>query len=295
VSTFRDYQLHEAPDLFTGGRDRPFPGRSGRRGRLLVHANLLPFTLLAMRAFRRATRRHAGARRRRPKSVGTAHPGALPLGRHHRARRGRGERSAAAQALGQGGALRRCRASVSATPAHLPHRAPPAHRGPHAIAAPAYHHIDLPRYTGFRASSPRAAAPTVHLLLGGAGVGPPLVPPLPRGDRRGDAVSAREGRRRSRPVQDEYFLTGRTRVQRFCQALERSGLHLMWKAFGRIKPHRTSPPCGPWNATVASRSASASSPLRRASSRALRKRLQRGGCGPGGATACQISDAPTSF
>ena len=103
-----------------------------------------------------------------------------------------------------------------------------------SIAPPAYHHLDLTRYTGFGVITSRGCPyPCTFCSV------------APVWDhksyfRRPESVVAEMKLLHERAgaelilFQDEFFVSGPERVHAFCAELERTGLELMWKAFGRI-------------------------------------------------------------
>ncbi|HOX44187.1 MAG TPA: radical SAM protein [Myxococcota bacterium] len=236
----RDYQLHEAEDPFSPGEilralEDPAPviGFS-------CMANLLPFTLLAMRAVKQRwpdrTLVLAGVG---PKSVEEPILRAFPW--VDLIVRGESERSAPllVAALASGRPLHEALAAVPGVSyrdgervVHTPR--PPRIEDLDALPRPAYHHLPLQRYTGFNTitsrgcpypctfcsvapiwdlksvhRSPRAIVEEIRFLHEQAGAELVL-------------------------FQDEFFVSGRAPVLDFCEEMRRAGLPVKWKAFGRI-------------------------------------------------------------
>ena len=103
-----------------------------------------------------------------------------------------------------------------------------------AIAPPAWKHVDLSRYTGFGIITSRGCPfPCTFCSVAPVWNHEPY-------HRSVESVVQEmrflkeQGGAKLVLFQDEYFLTGRSRVLAFCDALGREGLDMMWKAFGRI-------------------------------------------------------------
>jgi radical SAM superfamily enzyme YgiQ (UPF0313 family) len=234
---FRDYQMHEAEELFTCEEINRFLVDPAPVVGFSCMANLLPFTLVAMREFKRAypdrTLILAGVG---PKSVeqrilelfpwvdiivrGEAESIAPKLLGVLKGK-GRLEEVPGISFRDAGGVIR-----------HTPR--PPRIIDLDRILPPAYHHIDMQRYTGFGVVTSRGCPyPCTFCSV------------APVWDHKSyfrspEAVVAEMRLLHERGgaelilFQDEFFVSGRDRVLRFCEELERSGLDLMWKAFGRI-------------------------------------------------------------
>jgi radical SAM superfamily enzyme YgiQ (UPF0313 family) len=233
---FRDYQMHEAEELFSPDEIVRFLDDPAPVVGFSCMANLLPFTLLSMRAFKRAwpdrTVILAGVG---PKAVEE-----LILERFDWVDiivRGEAEDLAPKllTALQAGGSLHQVPGLSFRDEGRVVHTPrPPRITDLDAIAPPAYHHIDLSRYTGFGVITSRGCPYPCTFCS----VAP--VWDLESHHRSPASVVAEmrrlheEGGAELILFQDEFFLSGRRRVQAFCDELDRSGLSLLWKAFGRI-------------------------------------------------------------
>jgi len=199
-------------------------------------ANLLPFTLLAMKAFKeRWPDRTAILAGVGPKSVETPILERFPWVDLIV----RGESEGLAPRLV---AALQAGASLATVPGvswrdgdRIVHNERPERIGDlDTIRPPAYHHIELARYTGFGVITSRGCPyPCTFCSV------------APVWDhrsfhRRVEAVVEEmrvlheRGGAQLILFQDEFFVSGPERVLAFCRALERSGLDLKWKAFGRI-------------------------------------------------------------
>ncbi len=234
---FRDYQQHDAPELFTADEILRFLTDAAPVVGFSCMANLLPFTLLAMRAYKQrhpdATLVLAGVG---PKAVEEPILERFPW--VDIIVRGEAEISAPAlmSALRDKGDL--CKVpgiSFRDEEGRVVHTARAARlQQLDAIAAPAWHQVDLTRYTGFGVITSRGCPyPCTFCSVAPVWDHEPY-------HRSVESVVEEmrflkeQGGARLVLFQDEYFLTGRARVLAFCEALERAGLDMMWKAFGRI-------------------------------------------------------------
>lgn len=234
---FRDYQQHEAEELFSAAEIVRFLADPAPVVGFSCMANLLPFTLLAMRAFKEAhpdcTLVLAGVG---PKSV----EGKIleRFGWVDLIVRGEAETIAPAmlRALQGDGDL----AAVpgisyrDAAGAVLHTERPGRIEALDAITRPAYHHIDLTRYSGFGMITSRGCPyPCTFCSV------------APIWDLRSfhreptDIVDEMRFIHEHSGAelflfQDEFFVSGRRHVLAFCDALQRAGLDIKWKAFGRI-------------------------------------------------------------
>lgn len=234
---FRDYQMHEAAEIFSGAEIGRFLEGSADIVGFSCMANLLPFTLLAMRDYKRAhpekTLILAGVG---PKSVEQQILERFPW--VDLIVRGESETSAPIllDALLHGGDLARVPGiSYRDADGRVRHNDRPVRiKDLDTIAGPAYHHIDLERYTGFGIITSRGCPYQCTFCS----VAP--IWDLRSYHRTAESVVNEmrflheKGGAKLILFQDEFFVSGRPRVLRFCQELERSGLDLMWKAFGRI-------------------------------------------------------------
>ncbi len=233
---FRDYQMHDADDLFSCHEIVRFLHDPAPVVGFSCMANLLPFTLLAMREFKNTypdcTLLLAGVG---PKSVEQ-----LVLERFPWVDiivRGESERSAPLllSALKRGTPLAQVPGISFRDAGRIVHtERPPRIVDLDAIAPPAFHHIDMHRYTGFGMITSRGCPyPCTFCSV------------APVWDWKSyfrspeaivDEIKMLHEKAGAEIIlfQDEFFVSGRDRVLRFCEALVRSGVHVKWKAFGRV-------------------------------------------------------------
>ena len=233
---FRDYQLHEAEDVFSSAEilraladPAPVVGFS-------CMANLLPFTLLAMRDFKAAY----------PECV-TVLAGVGPKAVEEEILtafdwvdlivRGEAERSAPILlgCLKDGGDLSKVPGISFRDGDRVVHTERPERIADlDGITPPAWHHVDLHRYTGYGMVTSRGCPYPCTFCS----VAP--VWDLKSFHRSVDAVVDEmrflheQGGAELVLFQDEFFLSGKRRVMAFTDALRKSGLDMKWKAFGRI-------------------------------------------------------------
>jgi anaerobic magnesium-protoporphyrin IX monomethyl ester cyclase len=233
---FRDYQLHEAEELFSADEVCRFLDGSAPIVGFSCMANLLPFTLLAMRELKQ----------RRP-DITTILAGVGPTSVEGKILArfpwvdviARGEGELVAPPLV---AALKNRAPLAEVPGisfrhegHIVHTPrPPRIEDVDAIPGPAYHHVDLGKYTGFGVITSRGCPyPCTFCSV------------APVWDHRSYHRSARSVVGEMRLLheragtdlilfQDEFFVSSPERVLAFCDEFARSGLDLKWKAFGRI-------------------------------------------------------------
>jgi len=233
---FRDYQMHEADELFDAGEIVRFLDDPAPVVGFSCMANLLPFTLQAMQAFREAhpqcTLLLAGVG---PKSV--EGPILERFDQVDIVVRGESETLAPTllQVLKDGGDLATVPGISYRDGGTVRHTDRPRRiRDLDSIVQPAYHHVDLTRYTGYGMISSRgcpypctfcSVAPVWDLKAYHRSAASILA------DIR---VMVEQGGAELILFQDEFFVSGRDRVMEFCDALDRSGLDIKWKAFGRI-------------------------------------------------------------
>jgi radical SAM superfamily enzyme YgiQ (UPF0313 family) len=233
---FRDYQVHEADELFASEEVLRFLQNPAPIVGFSCMANLLPFTLLAMRDFKRAypdrTLILAG--------VGPTAVEELILERFPWVDlivRGEAELIAPklVGTLQAGGSLADVPGLSFRTGGTVVHtERPPRIRDLDTITPPAYHHLDLGRYTGFGVITSRGCPYPCTFCS----VAP--IWDLKSYFRSAESVVGEMRLLHERAgaevilFQDEFFVSGRDRVLRFCRELAGSGLHLLWKAFGRI-------------------------------------------------------------
>jgi radical SAM superfamily enzyme YgiQ (UPF0313 family) len=228
--------MHEADELFASDEVTRFLADPAPVVGFSCMANLLPFTLLAMRDFKRAypdrTLILAGVG---PKAVEQQILERFPW--VDIIVRGEAEISAPLLlgALQHGGALEKVPGISFRQDGVVRHTERPARLSDlDAIPPPAYHHIDMPRYTGFGVITSRGCPYPCTFCS----VAP--VWDLRSYHRSPESVVAEMKVLKERGgaelilFQDEFFVSGPDRVKRFCGELDRQGLNLMWKAFGRI-------------------------------------------------------------
>jgi radical SAM superfamily enzyme YgiQ (UPF0313 family) len=231
-----DYQMHDAEDPFSSEEILAFVGEPAPIVGFSCMANLLPFTLLAMQDFKRAwpdrTLILAGVG---PKSVEQQILERFPW--VDIIVRGESERTAPVliETLQKGMDLARVPGISYRRNGQVVHNDRPERIVDlDAITAPAYHHIDLRKYTGFGMITSRgcpypctfcSVAP-IWDLRSYFRSPESIVEEIKRLHEEGGAQLIL--------FQDEFFVSGRDRVMRFCNALVKSGLDIKWKAFGRV-------------------------------------------------------------
>ena len=231
-----DYQMHAVDDPFSSKEILAFLGEPSPIVGFSCMANLLPFTLLAMKDVKAAwpdrTLLLAGVG---PKSV--EH---LILQRFPWVDiivRGESEITAPllVKALKENGDLSTVPGVSYRNGADIVHNPRPERiTDLDALHAPAYHHINMRDYTGFGVITSRGCPyPCTFCSV------------APIWDLRSYFRSPEsiveemkqlhaEGGAQLVLFQDEFFVSGRDRVMRFCDALGKSGLDIKWKAFGRV-------------------------------------------------------------
>jgi len=233
---FRDYQRHEADELFAAEEIVKFLKDPAPVVALSCMANLLPFTLLAMRELRSAypdrTLVLAGVG---PKSVETQILERFPW--VDIIVRGESETTAPLllAALRDGAPLEAVPGISFREGGLVRHTERPERiTDLDAITQPAYHHIDLSKYSGYGVITSRgcpypctfcSVAPVWDHRSFYRSVDSVLADMRHLHDTAGAKLFL---------FQDEFFVSGKSRVMRFCDALARSGLRIHWKAFGRI-------------------------------------------------------------
>ena len=233
---FLDYQLHTAGDPFSSEEILRFVGEPAPVVGFSCMANLLPFTLLAMRDFKKAwpdrTLLLAGVG---PKSVEQQILERFPW--VDIIVRGESETTAPLLlgALKHGKPLNEVPGISFRDGGQIVHTdRPPRIVELDGITAPAYHHIDLKNYTGFGMITSRGCPYPCTFCS----VAP--IWDLKSYFRSPESIVEEikmlhdKGGAELILFQDEFFVSGRDRVLRFCNALVRSGLDIKWKAFGRV-------------------------------------------------------------
>jgi len=231
-----DYQMHEADDPFSSAEILKYVGEPAPIVGFSCMANLLPFTLMAMKDFKEAwpdrTLLLAGVG---PKSVEHLILERFPW--VDIVVRGESERTAPLllDAIKGDGDL-------SGVPGISYRRGGKVVHNPRperitdldALHAPAYHHINLRNYSGFGMITSRGCPYPCTFCS----VAP--IWDLKSYFRSPESIVAEikrlhdEGGAELILFQDEFFVSGRDRVLRFCDALAKSGLNIKWKAFGRV-------------------------------------------------------------
>jgi len=233
---FRDYQQHQAEDIFSAQAIADFCQDPAPIIGLSCMANLLPFTILAARELRLRYPDHlivlggVGA-----KSVETRVLSEFPW--IDAVAHGEGERTIVelvqAHKAGKpldnirGMALRRADGAVINEPQVRV-------QDLSAILGPAYHHIDLKSYEGYGMVTSRGCPYPCTFCS----VAP--VWNFESYSRTFDSLLAEMKLLNEKAgvdlflFQDEFFVSSKKHVMGFCEALARSGLKIRWKAFGRI-------------------------------------------------------------
>lgn len=238
---FRDYQLADRPDLFSDVALGEFLARPAPVVLVSCMANLLPFTMLALRRFKAE---HP--------DVFVALGGVGAAGIEERVLAlapwidavgiGEGERSVpllVEAALGRRraggfdlssvpGVAWRDRDVVRVNPP------PPRIADVDGIPHPAWHVVDVRRYAGMNVMSSRGC-PFDCAFCSVA----PIWGRRPFSRSAGSIVEEIAALHEKTGAelflfQDEYFVSSAARVRELCRALEASGLGIRWKAFGRI-------------------------------------------------------------
>ncbi|MBW2525521.1 MAG: B12-binding domain-containing radical SAM protein [Deltaproteobacteria bacterium] len=233
---FRDYQLCESDDPFSHEAILDFLAEPAKVIGFSCMANLLPFTLLAMKAVKERYPDHtlilAG--------VGAKSVEQLILERFEWVDLiavGESERLAPKLLAALKGEcpLEEVPGISYRTGGEIRHNPRPERiRELDSITRPAYHHIDLSRYTGFGMITSRGCPyPCTFCSVA------PIWDLKSYHRKPEDIVDEirmlhEQGGAELILFQDEFFVSGRDRVLRFCDALAKSGLEIKYKAFGRI-------------------------------------------------------------
>jgi radical SAM superfamily enzyme YgiQ (UPF0313 family) len=232
---FRDYQLSEADDPFDIEAFLAFVADPAPVIGLSCMANLLPFALLASRALKE----RYPDRKIILGGVGTKAVEDKVLNRFpwiDVIARGEGELTGPElmRALNAGNlaAVRGISYRENGSIAHNPDR--PRIRNLDAIPFPAFQRIDLARYQGYGMMTSRGCPYPCTFCS--------VVPVWnyesysrsPDNIVEEMALLHREAGVNLFLFQDEFFVSGKKQVLAFCRALERAGLDVEWKAFGRV-------------------------------------------------------------
>lgn len=238
---FRDYQLHEAEELFSAEEMVGFLENPAPIIGFSCMANLLPFTLLAMKAVKeRYPDRCLILAGVGPKSVEQPILERFPW--VDLIVRGEAESSIPVllRALKSGESLHQVpgvsfRETLGPKAGQVVHTQRPERIARlEQIARPAYHHLDFKRYTGFGMVTSRGC-PYPCTFCSVAPVWDLTSYHRPVDDIIDEMRFLVEvGGAQLILFQDEFFMSSRRRVLQFCEALVRSGLKVLWKAFGRI-------------------------------------------------------------
>lgn len=233
---FRDYQLVSSADPFSGASILEFLSEPAEILGFSVMANLLPFLVLALKEVKE---------RFPDRTIILGGPGPKSVEERLLERFpwidiiavGEGERSAPAllRALQERrdlsqvpGIVYREGAAVRRTPR------PPRIERLDTLPFPAFGQIDLSRYAGYGVLTSRGCPYPCTFCS---------VAPIwdHRSFSRSPANIVAEMRHVHEAVgadlflfQDEFFVSSKSHVTEFCRELERSGLPVMWKAFGRV-------------------------------------------------------------
>jgi len=233
---FRDYQLCEAEDPFDTGTFLDFLQDPAPIIGLSCMANLLPFTLLAAQALKK----------RYPDRI-VILGGVGPKAVEHKIlsrfpwidliSRGEGELTGpelpgALQHAGDLSTVKGISYRTNGDIRHTPDR--DRIRDIDAIPHPAYDRIDLERYEGYGMMTSRGCPyPCTFCSVA------PVWDNKSVSRSPGSIVEEMKRLHREAGVdlflfQDEFFVSGKKHVMAFCDELERSGLNVKWKAFGRV-------------------------------------------------------------
>lgn len=232
---FRDYQLSDSSDPFDVAAFLSFVADPAPVIGLSCMANLLPFTLLAAKALKD----RYPDRKIILGGVGTKSVEDKVLNRFpwiDVIARGEGEQTGPelmrAFDGGDLAAVRGISYRKNGSVAHNPDR--PRIRNLDAIGFPAFKKIDLTRYQGYGMMTSRGCPYPCTFCS--------VVPVWnyesfsrsPENIVEEMALLHHEAGVDLFLFQDEFFVSGKKQVLAFCRALERSGLDVEWKAFGRV-------------------------------------------------------------
>jgi radical SAM superfamily enzyme YgiQ (UPF0313 family) len=233
---FRDYQCVDSESPFDMGVFLDFLADPAPVIGLSCMANLLPFTMLAMRALRR---------RYPDRTLVLGGVGTKAVEEKVLARapwidvicRGEAERTGPEllAALGRGGDLAGVRGISFRRDGRIVHT-PDRERITNldSIPFPAFQRVDLPRYAGYGMMTSRGCPyPCTFCSVA------PVWNLESYSRSAGSIVDEMEFLHRAAGVdlflfQDEFFVSGKPQVMQFCDELDRRGLKVQWKAFGRV-------------------------------------------------------------
>jgi anaerobic magnesium-protoporphyrin IX monomethyl ester cyclase len=233
---FRDYQRVESDDPFQSGTIADFMADPAPVVGVSCMTNLLPFAILGLKEFKE----------RHPDTL-VVLGGVAPMSIEEKLlqrfpwidviSRGEGERTIVAlmRAVEDGrpldevpGIFFRRNGEIVRTPA------PERITDLDSLGFPAFHKVDLSAYDGYGMVTSRGCPyPCTFCSVAPIWGHTPYF-------RSNESIIAemqflhREAGTNLFLFQDEFFVSSKQRVVSFCEALERSGLDVMWKAFGRI-------------------------------------------------------------
>lgn len=233
---FRDYQLHDTDDPFDMEQFLAFMHDPAPVIGLSCMANLLPFTILAMKALKD----RYPDRRLILGGVGSKSVEDLILERFpwiDLIARGEGELTAPQllSALNEGQSVADVRGISWRSNGAVRHNADqPRIEDLDALPLPAFHRIDLKHYAGYGMMTSRgcpypctfcSVAPVWNWETRHRSPANIIAEMKQLHDRAGVDLFL---------FQDEFFISGKRQVMEFCEALRNSGLKIEWKAFGRV-------------------------------------------------------------
>jgi radical SAM superfamily enzyme YgiQ (UPF0313 family) len=233
---FRDYQRVESGDPFQPATIADFMADPAPVVGLSCMTNLLPFVVLGLQEFKR---RHPDCL----VVLGGVGPMSIEEKLLRRfpwidvVSRGEGERSAVAlmQAAQSGRSLEEVPGIVFRRNGEVVQTPPPARIADlDGLGLPAFHKIDLSAYDAYGMVTSRGCPYPCTFCS--------VAPIWGHASQFRSNESIIEEMRFLHEqaganlflFQDEFFVSSKARVMAFCEALEKSGLQVMWKAFGRI-------------------------------------------------------------
>ena len=233
---FRDYQLHDVADPFQSDVMAGYLADPAPIVGVSCMTNLMPFALLALREFKqRYPDRTVVLGGVGPMSIEQAVLRDFPW--VDVVSRGEGERMIGplVRTLHAGGDLAQVPGIFFRRNGDIVQTPPPERiTDLDAIGRPAFHHIDLSRYQGYGVISSRGCPyPCTFCSVA------PIWGHKPFFRSNDDIIAEMRFLHEAAGVgiflfQDEFFVSSKERVIGFCEALRRSGLKVLWKAFGRV-------------------------------------------------------------